>query len=363
MARFKITPWEVSGRIDYGRLIRQFGIKPIDQTLLKKLGKYGKLHYFFERGIVFGHRDLDILLDELETGKKVYLYTGRKPSGKMHLGHLLPFMLTKHLQDLFHSPLYVQITDDEKVLTGGNGEDYVFENLLDIFAVGLDQRKTRVIINTKDIRLLYGLAIRIAKHVNFSTVKAVFGFKNTSSIGMIFFPAIQAAPCFLGCEELGKEYRCLIPASPDQDPYWRGIAREVADVLGYPKPAQIYNKILPGITKDFKMSSSIPESCIFTTEPEESLVKKVGELFTGGRATIAEQREKGGNPEVCVVYEYFTFFEGDETEVKKIREDCLSGKLMCGECKHKLARVLKDFINEHVERREKVRDFVETLLR
>lgn len=48
---------------------------------------------------------------------RVYLYTGRGPSAtSMHLGHAIPFILTKYLQDTFALPLVIQITDDEKYL-------------------------------------------------------------------------------------------------------------------------------------------------------------------------------------------------------------------------------------------------------
>ena len=34
----------------------------------------------------------------------------------MHLGHLVPFIMTKWLQDTFDVPLVIQLTDDEKFL-------------------------------------------------------------------------------------------------------------------------------------------------------------------------------------------------------------------------------------------------------
>ena len=34
----------------------------------------------------------------------------------MHLGHLVPFMFTKWLQEAFKVPLVIQLTDDEKFL-------------------------------------------------------------------------------------------------------------------------------------------------------------------------------------------------------------------------------------------------------
>ena len=41
-------------------------------------------------------RELNVILDLYEKQKPFYLYTGRGPSSEaMHLGHLIPFMMTK----------------------------------------------------------------------------------------------------------------------------------------------------------------------------------------------------------------------------------------------------------------------------
>lgn len=37
-------------------------------------------------------------------------------SEALHLGHLVPFVFTKWLQDAFKVPLVIQLTDDEKSL-------------------------------------------------------------------------------------------------------------------------------------------------------------------------------------------------------------------------------------------------------
>src|SRR3989344_9245613 len=108
-----VTPWEVKGEVDYDKLVRDFGLKLIDNRLLDKIKKHtGELHYLLRRKIFFAHRDLDWLLTEYEKKNNFYLYTGRGPSGKIHLGHLVPWMFTKWLQDEFKAKLLFQITDD-----------------------------------------------------------------------------------------------------------------------------------------------------------------------------------------------------------------------------------------------------------
>jgi tryptophanyl-tRNA synthetase len=55
-------------------------------------------------------RDLTLILDAYEKGKPFFLYTGRGPSsGSLHLGHLIPFIFTKYLQEAFKVPLIVQV--------------------------------------------------------------------------------------------------------------------------------------------------------------------------------------------------------------------------------------------------------------
>lgn len=40
-------------------------------------------------------------------------------SESLHMGHLVPFMFTKYLQDAFKVPLVIQLTDDEKSIWKG----------------------------------------------------------------------------------------------------------------------------------------------------------------------------------------------------------------------------------------------------
>jgi len=367
MARksFVVTPWEVKGEIDYEKLIKKFGTSAIDDALLEKIKKYTKeLHLFLRRRIFYTHRDLDILLDEYEKGINFVLYTGRGPSGDTHLGHLMPWIFTKWLQEKFKVKLLFQLTDDEKFLFNEklSLEDtysFAYENILDIIAVGFDEKLTEIFIDTEYIKHLYKLALKVAKKVTFSTAKAVFGFKNSNNIGSIFFTSIQSAPAFLESEKRGEKVNVLIPCAIDQDAHFR-VTRDVAPLLGYPKPALIMSKLFPSLLGKEKMSASKPETSIFTTDAPEIARKKVMNAFTGGRATVEEQRKKGGNPEICSVYHYlFYLFEEDDKRLEEQYIACRKGELLCGEHKKYLADKVVKFLEEHQKRREEARDKVE----
>jgi tryptophanyl-tRNA synthetase len=362
-SNFTVTPWEVEGNIDYNKLIEKFGTHAINDEIIKKIEKItGEVHPFLKNRYFFSHRDLDWVLDEYQKGNKFYLYTGRGPSGLVHLGHLMPWLFTKYLQDKFNVKLIFQITDDEKFLFNDNKDleainKFTFENVLDIIAIGFDPVKTTIIINTKHINYLYPLSIEIAKRITFSTAKAVFGFSNSSNIGMIGFPPIQSSPCFLPTIIEKKLTPVLIPAAIDQDPYWR-ITRDVAEKIGYYKPAQIHSKFIPGLINNEKMSSSKPETAIFTIDEPEKIEKKVKDTFTGGQPTVALQRKLGGNADICPVFWYLKYLFDSEGESIERYANCRGGELLCGECKGDLIKKVKPFMNNIQIKREKAIDMI-----
>ncbi|MEM3399538.1 MAG: tryptophan--tRNA ligase [Candidatus Micrarchaeia archaeon] len=362
---FVVTPWKVRGEVDYEKLIREFGVSKIDEKLAERIAKHaGHMHLYLRRGLFFSHRDLDRILEEYENGKKFVLYTGRGPSGDTHIGHLVPWLFTKYLQDAFDADLYFQMTDDEKFLMREisleDAENYSRENALDVIAIGFKEGKTKIFSDVEYIKELYRIAIQVAKRTTFSTAKAVFGFTNSSNIGIIFFPAIQAAPAFLAQMNEGRDVNCLIPCAIDQDPYWR-ITRDVAPLLKMPKPAAIHCKFIPGLqgTKG-KMSSSEKDSAIYTTDSKEEVFRKIGNALTGGGATIKEHKEKGGKPEICVVYQWFFYlFEESDEKLRERFESCKAGELMCGECKKELSKCVWRFLEEHQRRRKEAEKKIE----
>jgi tryptophanyl-tRNA synthetase len=360
---FNVTPWEVEGEVDYNELIEKFGTKPISQEILEKIKKItGEIHPMLRLQYFFSHRDFDWVLDKHENGENFYLYTGRGPSGMVHMGHLMPWIFTKYLQDKFDSKLLFQLTDDEKFLYSQDRSReeiarYTYENILDIIAVGFNPHRTKIIIDTKHIQYLYPIATEIAKRITFSVAKSVFGFSSSTNIGMIGFPPIQAAPCFLPSIIEGRATPVLIPAAIDQDPYWR-MTRDVAERMGYYKPAQIHSKFIPSLGPLGKMSSSKPQTALLTSDEPEIIEKKVSTAFTGGQATVALQRQLGGNAIGCPVFWYLRYFFDTEKQSDERLLKCKSGNLLCGECKSDLAKESKSFIIDFKKRREKAKDTI-----
>lgn len=366
--KFIVTPWDVKGDINYDKVIKQFGTKKIDDKLLKEIeGIAGELHYFLKRKIFYSHIYLDEVIKDYKKGNPFYLYTGRAPSGPVHLGHLIPWIFTKWLQDKFDVNLIFQIPDEEKFLFKDklsleDTKKWAYDNILDIIAIGFDPKKTKIFLDTEYAGNMYKHAIRIAKKITFSTLKSTFGFENDRNIGEIFYTAMQSVPAILPTEFEGKKTRVLIPCAIDQDVHFR-LTRDVAESLGYYKPATILSRFLPGLQgmqEQGKMSSSEETTAINTTDNPETVKRKIMKYaFSGGRNTLEEHKRLGGVPEIDVSYQWLTFFEEDDEKLASAYKEYKSGKMMSGELKMMLVDKLNKFLAEHQKRREAAKKKIE----
>ena len=369
----EVTPYEVSSKFgsqdDYDRLIDKFGANRLNEDLLDRLRSHsdGELHQFFRRDIICSHRDFAQILDKYEEGDEFYLYTGRAPSGDLHLGHVLPFELTRYLQETFDVKLVVQVPDEEKFLfkdglTLDDTRRYGIRNIEDILALGFDPDKTDIFFNMDYAGELYPTAVEISRQITFSQVKATMGFENSTNIGSIFYTAMQATPAFLGSVQNDENKHCLVPLAIDQDPHFR-LSRDVAPKLGYPKPSILHMKFLPSLQGRGKMSSSKKHTFVGLRDSIEEAKEKIDRAKTGGQVTAEEQREKGANPDEDMVFQLMAYLlVDDDDELNELYEQYASGEILSGELKQICKDYLEDFLVEHQRRREEVKDNIDEYL-
>lgn len=354
-----VNPWEVAGEIDYDKLIKEFGTQEINSVLRKKLAD---THPLLRRGLYFSHRDLDLWIKDAESGKKVSIVTGRGPSEKMHIGHLVPFMVALSLQKKFGCEVYIPISEDEKFFVKPNLSfeqtiKYADDNILDIISLGFDMKKTFIIRDFSD-KEMYSRASRVAKLINYSTAKSAFGLQPENNIGWSFYPAMQAAHILLPQFKNGKS-RTIVPVGIDQDPFIR-LTRDVAEhsSLNFVKPGAIHAKFMPGLRGGTKMSASDSENdVIYLSDKPEEVKKKINKYaFSGGKDTIEEHRKLGGNPDIDVSFQYLKFFfEEDDEKLEKVYKEYKSGKMLSGELKSILIEKVNSFLKEHQKNKEKAK--------
>ncbi len=353
MSESKVTPWEVEGKVDYDKLIKEFGVEYLSENIKKELMRISKekgvgYHVYLKRELFFSHRDFDKVLKNYKEGNKFFLYTGRAPGGSMHIGHMVPFLFTKYLQDIFDCNLYIQIPDDEKFLfkkdlTLDKINEMVVSDLEDIAAIGFNPDKTFIFKNSEFIRQMYPLYLATAKKLTFSQARNTFGFTNNSNIGMINYPALQIVPTFF------EKNLCLIPCAIDQNPYFM-LQRDFAEKLGYQKNSTILSKFLTALTgPDGKMSASDPDRAILLTDAAAKVKKKINKYaFSGGRETLEEHRKLGGNCEIDVAFQWLYYlFEEDDAKIEALKKGYESGEILSGEMKKYLIEKVSAFLQEH----------------
>ncbi len=349
---FVVTPYAVSGEVDYGRLLERFGADPLTDAQVARFPD----HPLVRRRTFYAGRDVDRYLEAAESGEPHAIVTGRGPSGPMHLGHVPPLYLAKRFQEATGATVYLPLSDDEKFLAKDQSfasiGEHTRENLRDILAVGFDPEKTRIVIDTADADVVYPIAVRLANHLTPATVEAVYG--ETDTVGLQFYPAVQATHLLLPQLVDGRQ-PTLVPIAVDQDPHVR-VCRDVAskEALPVAKPGALLGRFLPGLEGPGKMSTSGDTPSIELTDGPETVAETIRRhAYTGGQATLEEHREKGGDPTVDVPFQYLRyFFEPDDDRLAELAADYRSGTVLSGELKALAIDRITDFLTDHQRRRD-----------
>ena len=133
--------------------------------------------------------------------------------------------------------------------------------------------------------------------------------------------------------------------------------------MGLMQPASTYHQFAIGMTGG-KMSSSQPETTMFLNDSMKDIEKKIKSSFSGGQATVEEHRSKGGNPDVDVAYQYLRyFFEEDDNELEKIRDQYVSGDLLTGEIKSICVEKAITWMKNHHELKDQNQHLVKEFLK
>ena len=215
----EIDPWSSSVSTDYARIIQKFGLDSVE------LSKIPNPHMYHRRGIIFAHRDLNLVLDAHSLGKPFGVLTGLMPSGRMHLGHKMVIDQVKWFQEQ-GADVTIAVADLEAHATRGLSltecrrvalEEYVSNYA----AVGLDVENTSVYFqSTRPV--VQRLGFTLGKRTNLSEFEAIYGFKGETNLAHVQAPLVQAGDILHPqLEEYGGLRPIVVPVGVDQDPHLR----------------------------------------------------------------------------------------------------------------------------------------------
>jgi tryptophanyl-tRNA synthetase len=276
----------------------------------------------------------------MSLAKKTIL-SGMRPTGKLHLGHLVGALENwVSLQKEFNN---YHLIADYHALTTNVDSSRIYENsiemLIDWLAAGLDPTKSPMFRQSQikehtELHLIFSMLITQARLERNPAVKDQVRDLNIENVsyGHLGYPVLQAADILLYKGD-------FVPVGEDQVPHveiTREIARRFNAQYGtvFPEPEPKLTKFarLPGLDgADKKMSKSAGNTILLSDSPDEIGTK----MRTAVTDILKVRKNDPGRPEVCLVYTYHQKF--NPSEAPHIETDCKSGALGCVDCKKRIS--------------------------
>ncbi len=360
--KLSLDPFGTTLVEDYEKLFREFGI----QSFKPLLSQIPNPSAAMRRGVIFGHRDFERILEAMKKGEEFAVMSGIKPTGEFHLGTLMTVREIIYFQQEGATAFYC-IADIEAYEDNGipfeESEKIAVNNVADLLALGFDPKKGYIYRQSREERVK-DLAIRFSRGATLATMKAIYGERH---IGLYLSALIQAGDILLPqLEDFGGPKPTVVPVGVDQDPhirFTRDLAARFHNKYGFIPPASTYHKLIKALDGGYKMSKRNPMSYFTLDEEPEVIAKKIFYAFTGGQPTAEEQRKLGGNPEICPIYDLylFHFFDRDE-DVVRLYNDCRCGNILCGEDKARLTKIVTEFVKEHQRKKRQYIDKAREIL-
>ena len=345
-----IDPWSNEGSFDYSRLFEEFGMSRITPEISHKLD-----FYLSRRGILFAHRDLDLWLKDAAEGKPVALMSGIKPSSEFHLGSKLTAEELIFFQKKFGAKVFYAIADLEAYADNGltleQTHETAISNVADLLALGLDEKNAYIYKQSEEKRVM-NMAYIFAKRATPAMLKSLYGDRNYS----LYFAALTQVGDILlpQHKDFGGPKRTIVPVGVDQDPHIR-LARDMAFKEKMVLPGATYHKLMRGLKGDSKMSKRDPASTLMLNDSQETAKKKLMNAFSGGQATAEEQKLRGGNPDIDMLYEVMRFhFITDDRLLQEMHDDMKSGRMLTGEYKQKWIPYALKWLEAHQKKKKEM---------
>lgn len=283
-----------------------------------------------------------------------------RPTGKLHLGHLVGAL--KKYRDLQAGYDCMYFVADWHALTSEYGDTteltgYAYDNIADWIAAGVDPEQSILFIQSQvpehaELYLLLSMVVPKSWLERVPTYKEQIdelSDRDLSTLGFLGYPLLQAADVLI-------YHAKFVPVGEDQVPHLeltREVVRRFHGFFGelFPEPQPLLTRFprLPGLDNR-KMSKSYGNT-IDLSDDAVTVRKKIMRMYTDPkriRADIPGAIE--GNP----VFIYHDAFNSNKTEVNELKARYEAGKVGDVEVKDCLARAVNEVLDPIRERRAEI---------
>ena len=294
-------------------------------------------------------------------GKRQRVLSGFRPTGPMHIGHLVGALENWiRLQDS-HECFFAIC--DWHALTSEYADtsslrDHVLDMALDWLASGLDPERCTIFVQSQvpehaELHLLLSMIVPVAWLERVPTYKEQqqqIANRDLTNYGFLGYPVLQAADILI--------YRAeRVPVGEDQLAHLelcREIARRFNSLYGevFPEPQALTTRVprVPG-TDGRKMSKSYGNA-INLADPLPETRQKILRMVTD---PARKTRKDAGNPDVCPVYDLHKAFS-DRATIDLVNTECRRAGIGCIDCKNHLLRHLEPVLQPIQERRARLQN-------
>ena len=290
---------------------------------------------------------------------KPRILSGMRPTGKLHLGHLVGaldnWVPLQEQYDCFYC-----IVDWHALTTNYDDtndiQSNIIDNAMDWLAAGLDPKRSAIFVQSKvkehaELHLLLSMITPLGWLERVPTYKEQMEqitAHDLHTYGFLGYPLLQAADIMV--------YKAnAVPVGEDQVAHielTREVVRRFNHFYGpvFPEPKALLTQTprLPG-TDGRKMSKSYNNSIALSDRPEK--IKETMRTMVTDPARV--RRQDKGNPDVCPVGDYHKVFSDKET-LAWVDQGCRTAGIGCIECKMRLFENLQKRLEPLTARRQEL---------
>jgi len=291
---------------------------------------------------------------------KARVVSGMRPTGKLHIGHLVGALKNWVALQELHECLY--FVADWHALTSefANTEPLVrnaLDNVGDWIAAGLDPERSTIFAQSlvpehAELSLLLSMVVPVTWLERVPTYKEQreqITDKDLSNLGFLAYPLLQTA-------DIAMYDGRFVPVGEDQVAHLE-LSREAVrrfnqfygEVLVEPQPVLTPTPRLPGLDNR-KMSKSYGNT-INLTDDAETVTKKVRQMYTDPKRIRADIP---GTVEGNSVFMYHDAFNANTAEVDDLKARYRAGRVGDVEVKTKLAAAINATLDPLRQRRREV---------
>ncbi|MDP8266094.1 MAG: tryptophan--tRNA ligase [Candidatus Aceula meridiana] len=302
---------------------------------------------------------------------KKRIFSGMRPTGKLHLGHLVGALENWSVLQEEYECIF-GIVDWHALMGEYENSHQIKKNILDMavdwLACGIDPKKSIIAVQSDipehlELQMFFSCITPLGwleRNPTYKEQLREIKTRDLHTFGFLGYPVLQAADILL--------YKAqAVPIGEDQLPHLE-LTREIARRFNHLYKTKVFEDCKAILTEtprllglDGRKMSKSYDNAINLSDSAEIVRKKVQTMFTDPKRI---KLSDPGHPKICNVFSYYKVFSPEKEA--EVCAWCTKAEKGCTECKKILAEDILERIRPIADKREKLskdKGYVEDILK